>query len=99
MSLFLNVNGECYEAGPDNTIIFAGDTLITGVYLDLPEDQYLFIPDDVCTDYESVLERLIDEDVPIWDLQTYDPEEEPFIYIINAMCRLFAKEVEVVTRE
>ena len=98
MSLFLNIQGNCYEASPENTIIFVGDTLIQGIYLDLDEE-YLFLPDDVCDDYDSVLERLVEENVPVWDLQTYDPEEEPFLFIINAMCRLFARELECLNEE
>ena len=94
----LNIHGECYEARPDNTIIFVGDTLIQGVYLDL-DAEYLFVPDEAVDNYDAVLERLVDENIPVWDLQTYDPEDEPFIFIINAMCRYFAREIDLISNE
>ncbi len=92
--MFVNIHGEQYEFRDDNSIFYLGDTLIHGIYADLEEDEYVFIPTEVIGNIEQVLDAAEDEGIPLVELLQYDPEEEPFRFIINALCRFFRREVE-----
>lgn len=84
-----------FEATPANAAIFTGDTMLTGVYVDM-DDDYVFLPDneDYIPNYSELALSLVNEGVPVYDLQTYDPNAQPFCFIINALCRMFRNEIE-----
>lgn len=84
-----------YEATPDNTHIFIGETLLNGVYTDL-DDDYVFIPQSESRDYVKLAVGLKKEGVEYSKLQEYDPEEEPYCYMINALCRQFRNEIDYI---
>ena len=86
-----------YRATPANAVIFTGETLIQGLYIDL-DDDYLFISDEI-PNYPEVALTAKYEGIPVYDLDTYDPTAPPFCYIINFMCRMFAQEVEIICGE
>ena len=94
--MFLNIHGENYEIDQDNAIYFTGDTLIEGLYVDVSEDDYLFIPSEAVEEevLPDLLDSLTQERIHVVDLVYYDPEEPPFCFIINALCRYFAREID-----
>lgn len=92
--MYVNIDGEKYEFRDDNTIVYLGDTLIHGIYVDLPDEEYIFLPTEVISDLEGVLDSLEEENIPVVELRKYDPDEEPFCFIINALCRYFRREVD-----
>jgi hypothetical protein len=99
--MYLNIQGECYEVTKDNSIMFIGETLIHGLYADVGEDDYFFIPTEAMDEdaVEPLLDALEEEGVKIADLLEYDPEAEPFRYIINALCRYFGREIECLDED
>jgi hypothetical protein len=94
--MYVNIFGERYEFDKDNTMYFTGETLIHGLYADINEDDYLYVPTDLMEHPEEILDAIVDERIPVIDLVYYDPEEPPFCFIINAMCRLFSHEIDEV---
>jgi hypothetical protein len=82
-----------YEANAANTTIYTGETLINSVYTDL-DDDYSVIPENTSQDYVNVLVRLIQEGVTAYRVESYDPNAEPFCFIINGICRAFRKELD-----
>lgn len=94
--MYLNIQGEQYEVSKDNSIMFIGDTLIHGLYVDVDEDDYFFLPTEAMgeDEVEPFLDALEEEGVYISDLLEYDPEAAPFCFIINALCRYFGREIE-----
>lgn len=94
--MYVNIHGNVYEFEPENTTVFYGETMINGIYFDFPEeDTYLFVPEEVLENYDEVASEVICEGAAEIELNRYDPQAEPYLFIINAMCRLFAREVEV----
>jgi hypothetical protein len=93
--MIFNVHGEEFEATPENAAIFTGTTLIQGLYIDYP-DNYLFVPDDpeIIPDFAAIAARADEEGIPIYELDSYDPESEPFCFIINALCRVWRDEID-----
>lgn len=87
------IGSEVYEATPDNSCIFEGTTLIQGIFIDL-EENYLFLPTEILDNSQELYREAQEEGIAYHTLLDYDPEAEPFVYIINAMCRMFAREVE-----
>ena len=92
--MIIGINGCEIEATPANTAIFTGETLLNGIYVDA-DDDYLFIPQDLeaVTNYPELALSLKFEGVPVYDLQGYDPEDQPYCFMINALCRVFACEI------
>ena len=92
----LNLEGERYEVNPENSVLYIGETLINGLYIDIEPDDYLFLPLEVLSEdcIDSFLDALDNEGVEVVELEHYDPEQEPFIYIINGLCRFFAREID-----
>jgi len=88
------------EATPKNAIIITGDNLINGLYVD-NDDDYLFVPDDpeIVPFYQELKEQGIAEGITVCEVLSYDPEAQPFCFIINALCRVFREEVEIRTNE
>lgn len=84
-----------FEATPANAAIFTGDTMLSGVYIDL-DDDYVFLPqnEEYIPNYPEIALSLKYEGVPVYDLQTYDPDAQPFCFIINALCRMFRNEID-----
>lgn len=84
-----------FEATPENAAIFTGDTMLSGVYVDL-DDDYVFLPhnEEYIPNYAELALTLRHEGVPVYDLKTYDPESVPFCFIINALCRMFRNEID-----
>jgi hypothetical protein len=94
--MIIGINGGEVEATPANTAIFTGKTLLNGIYIDIEPDDYLFIPQDLeaVTNYPEVALSLKYEGVAVHELIAYDPESEPFCFMINALCRVFQAEIE-----
>lgn len=84
-----------FEATPANTAIFTGDTMLSGVYVDLVDD-YVFLPknEEYIPNYPEIALSLKYEGIPVYDLQAYDPNAQPFCFIINALCRMFRNEID-----
>lgn len=98
--MLIGLSGGEYEATPENATIFEGNTLINGLYIDL-DDDYLYIPNepDYIPKYAEVRKQAVAEGIPVYKLDSYDPEAAPFCFIINAMCRLFRDEVDCLPTE
>jgi hypothetical protein len=97
--MFVNILGEHYEFRDDNSVVYLGETLIHGIYADLPDEQYIFIPSECIDDFEVVTSLVEADGIPVVELRRYDPEEEPFRFIINALCRYFSREVDNLDEE
>jgi hypothetical protein len=95
--MILELKGEQYELNRENTVIFTGETLLNGIYLDR-DDDYLFLPNDgeVIPCYQELEDALAGEGVTVYELDSYDPIAQPFCFIINALCRVFRSELDVV---
>lgn len=91
----IGINGCEIEATPANAAIFTGETLLNGIYVD-QDDDYVFIPEEVINNYVQVIEVMESENIPIYELATYDPEAQPFCYMINGLCRVFRLEIEAL---
>lgn len=91
--MIIGINGCEIEATPANAAIFTGETLLNGIYVD-QDDDYVFIPEEVINNYVQVIEVMESENIPIYELATYDPEAQPFCFMINGLCRVFACEIE-----
>lgn len=93
--MIFSVHGEEFEATPENAAVFTGTTLIKGLYIDYP-DTYLFIPDDpeIIPEFEEIAVQAELSGIPRYELESYDPEAQPFCFIINALCRVFRGEVD-----
>lgn len=92
----LELNSQSFEATPANSVIFLSEeTLLAGIYVDL-DDDYVFLPqnEDYIPNYPEIALTLKYEGVPVYDLQTYDPNAQPFCFIINALCRMFRNEID-----
>lgn len=98
--MLIGLSGGEYEARPENAAIFEGKTLINGLYVDL-DDDYLYIPNEpgYIPKYSQVREQAVAEGIPVYNLDSYDPESSPFCFIINAMCRLFRDEIDCLLIE
>jgi hypothetical protein len=88
----IGVDNAEFDATPENTAIFSGSTLLNGIYTDL-DDDYVFIPEDTEL-YPEVVLMLMDEGIPAYRMDAYDPNAQPFCFIINALCRTFRKELD-----
>lgn len=93
----IDVHGLEINVTPENSAIFTGTTLLNGLYVDM-DDDYVFIPEEL-PKYPEVALTAKSEGVPVYQLESYDPEATPFVFIINALCRVFREEIEVVTSE
>lgn len=84
-----------FEATPANTVIFTGDSMLAGVYCDL-DDDYVFLPhnEEYIPNYPEIALTLMYEGVEVHELGGYDPNAQPFCFIINALCRMFRNEIE-----
>lgn len=91
--MYLNVHGEKFEINDENAVLYTGDTLINGVYADY-NTEYLFIPLEAIEEPDVLLDIVEEEGVPVVELYRYDPEDEPFCFIINALCRYFRREID-----
>lgn len=93
--MIIGLDGVDFEANQENAAIFTGETMLNGIYVDL-DDDYIFLPDneEYIPNYVDVASSLVDEGVPVYDLEAYDPNQQPFCFIINAMCRMFRNEIE-----
>lgn len=91
----IGLNDKTFEATPANAIIFTGDTMLCGVYIDL-DDDYVFLPhnEEYIPNYPEIALGLKHEGVAVYDLQAYDPNAQPFCFIINALCRMFRNEID-----
>jgi hypothetical protein len=94
--MIIGINNCEVEATPANTAIFTGETMLSGIYVDIEPDDYLFIPEDLemVRNYPEIALSLKFEGVAIHELVAYDPQSEPFCFMINALCRVFACEIE-----
>jgi hypothetical protein len=90
----IEVHGLEFDANPANSAIFMGKTLLNGIYTDL-DDDYVFIPAEL-PNYPEVAFKAKLEGIPVYEIDSYDPEATPFVFMINALCRLFREEVEVI---
>lgn len=93
--MIIGINGSEVEATPENAVIFTGETMMNGIYVD-GEDDYLFIPEDLeaVTNYPEIALTLKFEGIPVYDLDEYDPTAQPFCFMINALCRVFRCEID-----
>lgn len=93
--MIIGINDSEVDATPENSVIFVGETLLNGVYVD-DDDDYLFIPEDLeaVINYPELALALKYEGVPVYELEEYDPFSPPFCFIINALCRVFQAEIE-----
>lgn len=85
-----------FEATPENTVIFLGEeTLLAGIYTDL-DDDYIFLPfnEDYIPNFGEIALQLKHEGVAVHMLREYDPEAQPFCFIISALCRMFRNEID-----
>lgn len=84
-----------FEATPDNTVMYIGETLLNCIYTDLGDD-YVTIPAELTRNYVQTAIGLHKEGVPVERVHTgeYDPTEVPFVHIINGLCRAFRYEVD-----
>jgi hypothetical protein len=89
----IEVNNCEYEANTENTAIFTGSTLLNGIYTDL-DDDYVFIPENDSQEYANVVVRLVQEDITAYRMDGYDPNAQPFCFIISALCRQFRNELD-----
>ena len=98
--MILDFKNQEIEATPKNAAIFTGRTLLNGMYVDMDTD-YLFLPADeqVITTYPEVKKQAIEEGIPVYEIITYDPEEAPFCFVINALCRVFRHEIDYELRD
>jgi hypothetical protein len=98
--MILELKGEHYDLNRENTVIFTGETLLNGSFTDM-DDDYLFLPNDpeIIPGYQEVEDALIAEGVTVYELDEYDPTAQPFCFIINALCRVFRSELDVVLTE
>lgn len=94
--MMIGINDCEIEANPENAVVFTGETMLSGIYVDVEPDDYLFIPQDLeaVTNYPEIALSLKFEGVPIYELEEYDPESAPFCFMINALCRVFQAEIE-----
>jgi hypothetical protein len=88
----IGVDNAEFDATPENTKIFTGSTLINSIYVDFPED-YVVIPPE-SDGYDDVVLALIEEGIESEEVHRYDPNAQPFCFIINALCRTFRKELD-----
>ena len=96
--MYVNIHGNKFELNSDNSTYYTGETLIEGLYIDL-DDDYIFIPTESMADPEAVLDIVEDECIPVSEIVSYDPNADPFKYIINAMCRYFAEEIDCLNED
>lgn len=89
----IEVDNAIFEANSGNTHIFLGKTMLSGVYVDL-DDDYVFIPENDSQDYANVVVHLVEEGVIPETLKSYNPNAEPYCFIINSLCRAFRKELD-----
>lgn len=91
----IQVDNARYEATPQNTVMYIGETLLNCVYTDLGDD-YVVIPAELTREYVQRAIELHREGVPIQRVNAgeYDPTAEPFVHIINGQCRAFRHELD-----
>lgn len=91
--MHIEVKNMQYEATPANTAVFIGKTLLNGIYTDLGDD-YVFIPEGSVEGYDEVTSLLVQEQVAVYELESYDPNAQPFCFMINGLCRVFRCELD-----
>jgi len=91
----VHINELEYEANEGNTVIFTGETMLSGIYTDI-DDDYVFVPEGVMTNYSEVTQLMTEQNIPVYELDSYDPEAQPFCFMINALCRIFRQELDVL---
>lgn len=98
--MHIEVANAQYEATPDNTILVIGTTLLNSIYTDIGDD-YVVIPAVPTRGYIQLAVALHNEGVPTvrLDRDEYDPTAEPYVHIINGLCRAFRKELDGLTVE
>lgn len=91
----IQVDNARYEATPLNTVMYIGETLLNCIYTDLGDD-YVTIPAKLSREYVQTAVGLHNEGVPVERVHTgeYDPTAEPFVHIINGLCRAFRHEID-----
>lgn len=89
--MILSIHNKEFEVTPENSAAFTGNTLMNGMYTDL-DDDYVFIPEQI-DGYDSLITQAINEGIPVYELEEYDPNAPPFCFMINALCRIFRDEV------
>lgn len=82
-----------FEATAVNTAIFTGSTMLNGIYCDM-DDDYVFIPEGVIGNYEEVVSLMQQEMIPTYNMDGYDPNAQPFCFMINGLCRVFRKQLD-----
>ncbi len=84
-----------FDATPDNAVLIIGTTLLNSIYVDM-QDDYFVIPAVPNRDYIQLAVALHNEGVPTLrvDRDEYDPTAEPFVHVINGLCRAFGKELD-----
>ena len=92
----IEVSNTEYDATPDNSILIIGATLLNSVYTDMGED-YVVIPAVPSKGYIQLAVALHNEGIPTLRVDEYDPNAEPYVHIIDGLCRAFRKELDVLT--
>lgn len=91
----IEVDNASYDAVAENTVVYIGNTLLNSIYTDLDED-YSVIPAIPSKGYAQLVIELQRQGVPIERVTEYDPTAEPYVYIINGLCRAFRSELDVL---
>ena len=84
-----------FDATPQNTILVIGETLLNSIYTDMGDDYYV-IPAMPTSGYIQLAVALHNEGIPTLRVDKYDPKAEPFVHIINGLCRAFKNEVDYI---
>lgn len=82
-----------FEADPTNTTIYVGDTMFSGVYWE-DEVDYAFIPEILIGNYKDVTDVLLENNIPVEEVVTYDLEAEPFCHMANGLRRIFRGQLD-----
>jgi hypothetical protein len=82
-----------FEANAVNTAIFTGSTMLSGIYCD-QDDDYVFIPEGVIGNYDEVVSLMQEEQIPTYNMDGYDPNAQPFCFMINGLCRVFRTQLD-----
>jgi hypothetical protein len=92
------VNNSEFEAHPENAaVIRCTNDMMNGFFVDYP-DTYAFIPAE--TDgYELIFDHAVDEGIPVYDIEAYNPDMEPFKWIVNCLARLTVQAAQELLEE
>lgn len=84
------------ELDVERSFILTGHGIMDGVYIDTPTD-YGFVPEDA-EEYEGMMLWALDEGIVQrpFNPATFDPNTEPYCYVINALCKRFKGELDTI---